>query len=196
MAPRFSLAIGLGANLPSPAGEPLATLLALRPLLAEALAEQWGAWGLERPRLRWSPLVCSQAVGGPPGQPNYLNAVLLVEGEGAPQPARAEQLLQCLQGLERQFGRERRERWGPRLLDLDLLWCGSRIRSGGELELPHPRLAGRAFVLAPLAAIDPDLVPPLPEQPPLSCGARLAALLALGQEAAPARLPPQQGWPE
>ncbi len=164
-----TLAIGIGANLPSPAGEPLATLLALRPLLAEALAAQWGAWGLEGPRLRWSPLVCSQAVGGPPGQPNYLNAVLLVEGDGAPQSARAEQLLERLQGLERQFGRERRERWGPRSLDLDLLWWGELRCSSENLVVPHPLWTQRAFVLAPLAALRGDPIQPEWPQPLPGC---------------------------
>lgn len=181
-----SLAIALGANL----GDPVATLVAVRPLLEQLLLPM----APEAARCRWSPLFRTAPVGGPPDQPDYLNGALLLgplDLDPDPEP-----LLQTLQDLERRFGRERRERWGPRLLDLDLLWCGRRIRSGGELELPHPRLAGRAFVLAPLAAIDPDLVPPLPDQPPLSCGARLAALLALGQEAAPVRLPPQQGWPE
>ncbi len=166
----FSLAIGIGANLPSPAGEPLATLLALRPLLAEALAEQWAAWGWRAPLLRWSPLVRSQAVGGPPGQPDYLNAVLLVEGECAPDPARAHQLLERLQGLELQFGRERRERWGPRSLDLDLLWWGPLQCCGERLVLPHPLWNQRVFVLAPLAALrgDPlqtDWPQPLPGCP-------------------------------
>ena len=107
-----TLAIGIGANLPSPVGGPLHTLQALRPRLAEALAAQWTAWGAAPPALRWSPLFCTAPVGGPPGQPDYLNAVLLVEaaGVGAPQPGRAERLLERLQALESQFGRERRER--------------------------------------------------------------------------------------
>jgi len=165
----YTLAIGIGANLPSPAGEPLDTLRALRPLLAEALADQWGVWGLACPLLRWSPLVRSQAIGGPPGQPAYLNAVLLVEGEGAPQPARGEQLLQRLQGLERQFGRERRERWGPRSLDLDLLWWGELECSGERLVLPHPLWSQRAFVLGPLAALRGHPLQPDWPQPLLGC---------------------------
>ena len=184
-----SLAIALGANL----GDPVATLVAVRPLLEQLL--QPLAPGAS---CRWSPLFRTAPVGGPPDQPDYLNAALLLgplatHPQLDPQP---EPLLQALQDLERRFGRERRERWGPRLLDLDLLWCGTCVLRGEPLELPHPRLAGRSFVLAPLAAIDPALVPPLPDQPPLSCGARLAALLAIGEEPPPLRLPPQPGWPE
>ena len=181
-----SLAVALGANL----GDPSATLVAVRPLL-EALVHPLAS---ETARCLWSPLFRTAPVGGPPDQPAYLNAVLLLGPLGAhPDPL---PLLEALQDLERRFGRVRRERWGPRLLDLDLLWCGGQVLQGDPLELPHPRLAGRAFVLAPLAAIDPALVPPLPDQLPLGCGARLAALLAQGQELPPVRLPPRTGWPE
>ncbi|MFM7312162.1 MAG: 2-amino-4-hydroxy-6-hydroxymethyldihydropteridine diphosphokinase [Cyanobium sp.] len=186
-----TLAVALGANL----GDPGATLLAVRPLLAELLlplAEP----SLVAPfsRLLWSPLFRTVPVGGPPEQPDYLNAVVLLEGM-RPDPDPLALLLE-LQDLERRFGRERRERWGPRLLDLDLLWCGEQRCRHGELELPHPRLAERAFVLAPLAAIDPQLVPHLPDQPAIRCGERLAALLAAGGEPPPQRLPPRPGWPE
>jgi len=75
-----------------------------------------------------------------------------------------------LQGLERQFGRERRERWGPRSLDLDLLWWGELQCSSENLVLPHPLWSQRPFVLAPLAALrgDPiqsDWPQPLPRCP-------------------------------
>ena len=186
-----TLAVALGANL----GDPAATLVAVRPLLVELLtplAEP--SLVASPPRLRWSPLFRTAPVGGPADQPDYLNAVVLLEGVRSDTDPLA--LLLELQELERRFGRERRERWGPRLLDLDLLWCGERVCRQGELELPHPRLAERAFVLAPLAAIDPQLVPPLADQPPLSCGKRLADLLALGAEAPPERLPARTGWPE
>ena len=184
-----TLAIALGANL----GDPLATLVAVRPLLEQLLQPL-----VPGASCIWSPLFRTAPVGGPPDQPDYLNAALLLgplasDPQQHPQP---EPLLEALQDLERRFGRERRERWGPRLLDLDLLWCGERVLRGESLELPHPRLAGRAFVLAPLEAIDPALVPPLPDQPPRSCGERLRELLAQGVEPAPLRLPPKPGWPE
>jgi 2-amino-4-hydroxy-6-hydroxymethyldihydropteridine diphosphokinase len=181
-----TLAVALGANL----GDPASTLVAVRPLLEMLLRPLAEAAG----RCRWSPLFRTAPVGGPPDQPDYLNAVVLLEGL---RPDTDPQLLLLeLQGLERRFGRERRERWGPRLLDLDLLWCGGQVCRQGELELPHPRLAQRAFVLAPLAAIDARLLPPLPDQPPRSCGERLADLLARGAEPPPEPLPPRPGWPE
>lgn len=181
-----SLAVALGANL----GDPALTLLAVRPKLEALLHPLAPPSG----RLRWSPLFRTAPVGGPADQPDYLNAALLLEPLGGePEPLA---LLAALQELESGFGRQRRERWGPRRLDLDLLWCGRQRRSDATLELPHPRLAERAFVLAPLAAIDPGLVPPLADPEPLSCGARLQALLALGREPPPQRLPPRPGWPE
>jgi 2-amino-4-hydroxy-6-hydroxymethyldihydropteridine diphosphokinase len=186
-----TLAVALGANL----GDPAATLVAVRPWLAELLGPLADPSGIGPPsRLLWSPLFRTAPVGGPPDQPDYLNAVVLLEGvRPGPDPLA---LLLELQTLERRFGRERRERWGPRLLDLDLLWCGQRVCMQGELELPHPRLAERAFVLAPLAAIDPALVPPLPDQPPRCCGDRLADLLTAGDGPPPERLAPRRGWPE
>ena len=155
---RTSLAIALGANLPSPAGDPIATLVAVRPLL-EALLQ---ATHLQACGIRWSPLFCTAPVGGPPDQPDYINAVLLVEAPAAATPAGALALLAALQDLEARFGRTplaEREHWGARSLDLDLLWWGDlalqRGASGGRpaLQLPHPHWRERAFVLAPLAAL-------------------------------------------
>jgi len=163
------LAIGIGANLPSPAGEPRDTLQALRPLLTEALVQQWRAWGAAPPALQWSPLFRTAPVGGPPGQPDYLNAVLLVAAPGPPHAARAEQLLKRLQGLERQFGRERRELWGARSLDLDVLWWGDLQCCGASLVLPHPLWRQRSFVLAPLAALRGEVIPPDWPQPLPGC---------------------------
>ena len=65
-------------------------------------------------------------------------------------------MLAALKAIERQFGRRRGRRWGPRVLDLDLVaWSGPNYASR-ELTIPHPRLASRDFVLGPLAAIAPD----------------------------------------
>jgi len=212
-----SLAIALGANL----GDPRATLVAVRPLLQallEGLLEERGQAGaplgsqpgsesgvrLSPIRLRWSPLFCTEPVGGPPGQPVYLNGVLLVEGVAGlePQPLA---LLQGLQALEERFGRQRLEAWGPRTLDLDLLWWGEQVVQAPALQLPHPRLQERSFVLAPLAAIDPLLVPPghaatggpsPSPSPSQNCSTLLAALLPRLREAVPQRLPGRAGWPE
>ena len=165
-----SLAVALGANLPSPAGDPLATLVTLRPLLTATLQELWAAWGVGPPALQWSPLFRTAPVGGPPGQPDYLNAVLLVRGEGTPQEPRALEVLDRLQQLELRFGRERCERWGPRSLDLDLLWWGPLQCKSERLVLPHPLWGQRPFVLAPLAALQgeapqPEWPQPLPGRP-------------------------------
>jgi 2-amino-4-hydroxy-6-hydroxymethyldihydropteridine diphosphokinase len=83
-------------------------------------------------------------------QPDFINAAAELETELS-----AAELLRGLQGIERQAGRERIERWGPRVLDLDLLlYADAKIRGDG-LQVPHPHLHERAFVLLPLA----DLVP-------------------------------------
>lgn len=93
------------------------------------------------------------AGGGP--QPDYLNAVARLVTRLAPL-----RLLAALQALEAAAGRVRRERWGARTLDLDLLLMGSRVLAAPALLLPHPRMAERAFVLAPLCELDPELVHP------------------------------------
>jgi 2-amino-4-hydroxy-6-hydroxymethyldihydropteridine diphosphokinase len=190
---RPSLAIALGGNL----GDPAASFSAVRPLLAAEL-EAWAGVPLQ---LRWSPRFRTAPVGGPPGQPPYLNAVLLARpGAGAaleaswPEPAA---LLGRLQQLETWFGRERREHWGPRRLDLDLLWCGATTCSSKELVLPHPRLGERAFVLAPLAAIDPDLLlPAVAPGLPVSAAEALASLPERPGEPPPQALAGGPGWPE
>ena len=183
-----TLAIALGANL----GDPEATLTAVRPRLEAALAAR-GGLPLVR-GCRWSPLFRTAPVGGPPGQPAYVNAVLVAGPLPDPTPD-PRSLLDDLLALERAFGRVRGERWGPRLLDLDLLWCGACRLKEPALELPHPRLHQRRFVLEPLAALDPALSPPGAEaDPPPSVAQLLAQLEAV--EPPPERLPPRPGWPE
>jgi 2-amino-4-hydroxy-6-hydroxymethyldihydropteridine diphosphokinase len=89
--------------------------------------------------------------------------VLLVRGDGCPEERRALEVLDRLQQLELRFGRERRERWGPRSLDLDLLWWGALQCKSERLVLPHPLWGQRPFVLAPLAALQGEA--PQPEWP-------------------------------
>jgi 2-amino-4-hydroxy-6-hydroxymethyldihydropteridine diphosphokinase len=169
-----TLAIALGANLPSPAGEPAATLLTVRPLLEQAVQDWSGA--PTALRFRWSPLLQSAPVGGPADQNDYVNGTLVVElpctaSPAQPSPAQpspaaalqaALQLLQGLQQLESRFGRPpvaEREHWGPRSLDLDWLWWGHlqldlpATAATPALQLPHPLWRQRAFVVEPLAAI-------------------------------------------
>ncbi len=90
------------------------------------------------------------AVGGPV-QPDYLNAVCIIESE-----LPALELLSLLQGIENKLGRQRIEHWGPRTLDLDLIQYGSLLTHDIDLELPHPRAHERRFVLEPWLEIDAD----------------------------------------
>ena len=94
-------------------------------------------------------------VGGPPGSGPFLNAVVAVETDRAPHD-----LLTLLRAVEHQFGRVRGEPNAPRTLDLDLLLYDDQVLSTPDLVVPHPRLHERAFVLVPLADIDPDVVHP------------------------------------
>jgi 2-amino-4-hydroxy-6-hydroxymethyldihydropteridine diphosphokinase len=89
---------------------------------------------------------------GPQDQPDYINAAVGVVTQLEPKV-----LLDALLQIERQMGRVRREQWGPRLIDLDLVWMvGGAIREPG-LSLPHPGVSSRNFVLYPLGDIAPTL---------------------------------------
>jgi 2-amino-4-hydroxy-6-hydroxymethyldihydropteridine diphosphokinase len=96
----------------------------------------------------------TKAVGPP--QPDYLNGCVLLQVEMIP-----ELLLEILLKIENKFGRLRGERWGPRTLDLDILLYSDRIIETPKLQIPHPRMRERAFVLVPLAEIAPDWVDPV-----------------------------------
>jgi 2-amino-4-hydroxy-6-hydroxymethyldihydropteridine diphosphokinase len=137
------------------------------------LGDRWAHLALAARALRTTPGVAvvrasrvyETAPMGPP-QPSYLNAVLEVETALPP-----ERLLAALQGAERAALRRREVRWGPRTLDLDLLLQGGAIVATPALTVPHPGLALRRFVLAPLAELAPDLAVP-------GDGRTVAALLA------------------
>ncbi len=133
--------IALGANL----GQPLETLRWAVAQVAR-LGELRGVSRLYR----------TAPVGGPPGQPDYLNAALWLQTDRPPL-----ELLSALHDIEARAGRERRERWEARVLDLDLIVYGHRVEAGPSLTLPHPRAWERAFVLAPLADLKPGLTHPL-----------------------------------
>jgi 2-amino-4-hydroxy-6-hydroxymethyldihydropteridine diphosphokinase len=96
----------------------------------------------------------TRAIG--PVQPDYLNGCALLQVRLAP-----EELLDCLLETEQRFGRQRAERWGPRTLDLDLIFYAQLRLDTERLQVPHPRLRERAFVLQPLAEIAPDWVDPV-----------------------------------
>jgi len=91
-------------------------------------------------------------VGGPK-QDNYINAVVTIESE-----LPAADLLSLLHGIEKSMGRVREERWGPRVIDLDLIQYGSLLSKSEELTLPHPRAHERRFVLEPWFEIDADAI--------------------------------------
>ena len=94
----------------------------------------------------------TKPVGGPE-QPDYINAVCILESE-----LPALDLLALLHGIEKSLGRKRIEKWGPRTIDLDLIQYGSLLSKAEELELPHPRAHERRFVLEPWHEIEPDAI--------------------------------------
>lgn len=145
--------IGLGANLDSRSGSPQATLQdAVRELqtLSDFPVVVSSMW-------RSSPVDC------PPGSPDFINAVAALLPRAGAAPL---ELLGSLQSIELGFGRVRQDiQNAPRTLDLDLLVCGNILMNTTVLELPHPRLHLRGFVLAPLAEIAPGYVPPGQQQP-------------------------------
>ena len=133
--------VALGANI----GDPKATLLAAFAALANIADSRV---------VRCSSLYRTAPVGLH-NQPDFINAVALLETELAP-----EALLDALFDIEARFGRVRGERNGPRVLDLDLLLNNHLELDLPRLTLPHPRLHLRAFVLVPLAEVAPDLAIP------------------------------------
>jgi 2-amino-4-hydroxy-6-hydroxymethyldihydropteridine diphosphokinase len=126
--------IGLGSNL----GDSLAVMREAR----DALAARPGC------RLRASSAIYRSGAVGPGEQPDYLNAALAIDTQ-----LTAAALLDILLELEQRAGRVRGERWGPRTLDLDLLLYGDEHIDSSRLQVPHPRLFERNFVLQPLADI-------------------------------------------
>jgi 2-amino-4-hydroxy-6-hydroxymethyldihydropteridine diphosphokinase len=97
----------------------------------------------------------ARSVAGGPEQPDYLNAVLTADTD-LPRAA----ILDRAHGIEEAFGRVRKERWGPRTLDVDVIVYGGDISDDPDLTLPHPRAHERAFVLAPWHDIEPGAVIP------------------------------------
>ena len=96
----------------------------------------------------------TEPVGGPDGQGPYLNMVVEVDTDLSPT-----ELLELCQKLEADAGRVRDEAWGPRTLDVDILFYGDVDIDTTELRIPHPRMHERRFVLQPLADIAPELTP-------------------------------------
>lgn len=131
--------VGLGSNLDDPQHQINAAIAALEELPSTR-------------RLRRSGLYRS-APWGITDQPDFLNAVAEIDTD-----LDATSLLASLLDIERRLGRRRDgQRWGPRRIDLDLLAHGDQTSLSAELQLPHPRIGERAFVLMPLAELAPDL---------------------------------------
>ena len=128
--------IGLGSNL----GDREATIEA-------AIAALPGVVAVSRLR--------ETAPVGVLDQPPFLNGAAVIETTLSPR-----ELLEQLLAIERELGRERRERWGPRTIDLDLLLYGDAVVDEPGLTVPHPRLHERRFALEPLYELDPELVVP------------------------------------
>lgn len=110
-----------------------------------------------------SPIYETGPIGGSSSQGPYLNAVVELDTDLTPR-----QLLDVCQRLEAAAKRVRKERWGPRTLDVDVLLVGDQVVDEPDLEVPHPRMWERGFVLIPLADLAPDLVP----DPPADAGVR------------------------
>ncbi|MFQ3232075.1 2-amino-4-hydroxy-6-hydroxymethyldihydropteridine diphosphokinase [Reinekea sp.] len=127
-----SVYIALGSNLENPVSQLNAALDNLSSLPASQLKQI-------------SSLYRSTAVGGPDNQPDYINAACLIKTN-----LESLDLLKALQSIEKNAGRVRDIRWGPRTLDLDIIWVEGETSSDPVLTLPHPRAHERAFVIQPL----------------------------------------------
>lgn len=137
--------IGVGANLNNPKKRVQMAIAELTKLPATTL-------------LIHSSLYRSRPLGSQ-NQPDYINAVAAIETALLPY-----ELLRTLQGLEKRQGRQRNgERWGPRVIDLDILLYGDSQIQNDDLIIPHPQLTWREFVLYPLAEIAKNLILPTGE---------------------------------
>ncbi len=132
--------LALGANL----GQPKAQIIeAIQRLTSSKLAV------CRRARLYESDPM------GPPGQPSYLNTVVEVKTQQS-----ARQTLETIKSIELAMGRTQGIRWGPRLIDIDIATFGDLSVREPDLTIPHAGLVERAFVLAPLADLVPNYIPP------------------------------------
>jgi 2-amino-4-hydroxy-6-hydroxymethyldihydropteridine diphosphokinase len=137
---RHTVYIALGTNLGNRLDNLQAAIQSMPPeviVLAESHIYETPPWGYE-------------------DQPAFLNMVIKAETELEP-----EQLLQYLKELETELGREQSFHWGPRLIDLDILFYDDLVLDTPPLVIPHPRLHERAFVLVPLMDLAPELIHPV-----------------------------------
>ena len=136
------VAIGIGSNLEGPEDQ-------VRRAIDHILQQEWFLNGRASSPYKTKPM-------GPIDQPDYVNAVLIGRSKLSP-----ENLLEELLRIEETAGRVRVERWGPRILDLDILMFSDRIVNIEGLEIPHPGMASRSFVLEPLCEVAPDWLHPI-----------------------------------
>ena len=165
----LKLVISIGANIPGTLGDPITTIVAIRPQIEKSLIE----WNIalnystiqnenfdKSLSFLWSPLFETDPLGGPKNQPDFINTVLVVEGQGfssvKPNKKAAVNLMKKFLELEKIAGRERENTeffWGPRSLDIDFISWGELQINTETLILPHPRLIERNFVLIPLTEV-------------------------------------------
>jgi 2-amino-4-hydroxy-6-hydroxymethyldihydropteridine diphosphokinase len=146
--------IGLGSNLGNRLGNLRGAIAAIREMPGLSVAAMSSVYETE-------PV-------GNRSQPKFINAVIEVGCELTPA-----ELLSVLLRIEKHMGRERQGKWEPRVIDLDIIYYGDRIIASPDLTVPHPQAARRAFVLEPLAEIDPDFVDPVEGRPVSELLARL-----------------------
>ena len=133
--------IGLGSNMKSPKRQIESAIKSIEEMTTIQV-------------LKVSSLYKSKPIG-PQDQDDYINAVAKIGTDLMPH-----ELLECMQSIENKQGRIRKERWGPRTLDLDILMFGDEIIKDDKLTIPHLDIENRSFVLAPLAEIDFDCLIP------------------------------------
>ncbi len=167
--PELKLVISIGANIPGILGDPINTIVAIRPQIEKSILE-WNV-DLNFPKnhsqnidkslsFQWAPLFQTDPLGVQIDQPKFINTVLVVEGKGfasvKPNKEAAIYLMKKFLELEKVAGREREKAeslWGPRSLDIDFISWGELQVNTRTLILPHPRLSERNFVLIPLTEV-------------------------------------------
>tara|TARA_Y100001968_G_scaffold219171_1_gene201845 strand:- start:113 stop:694 length:582 start_codon:yes stop_codon:yes gene_type:complete len=165
----LKLVISIGANIPGILGDPIKTIVTMRPQIEKTIIE-WNV-ALNHPKIesqnidkslsfKWAPLFETDPLGGPIDQPRFINTVVVVEGRSLasvePNEKAATYLMKKFLGLEKIAGRERDNSdsfWGPRSLDIDFISWGDLQVNTATLVLPHPRLSERNFVLIPLVEV-------------------------------------------
>ena len=167
--PELKLVISIGANIPGILGDPINTIVAIRPQIEKSILE-WNV-DLNYPKnhsqnidkslsFQWAPLFETEPLGVQINQPKFINTVLVVEGKEfstfKPNKEAAICLMKKFLELEKVAGRKRENTeslWGPRSLDIDFISWGELQINTETLILPHPRLSQRNFVLIPLSEI-------------------------------------------